>query len=86
MKHIPNVSLCHKHGNQMIITSIGHPPNQHPKSPIRAELTAIESVLACGCKRWQGTERAIICSHLQMSIKPISDRDEVVATWVNCKD
>lgn len=58
---------------------IAHPPNRHPGSPIRDDLTAVECVTGRG-SRWFGTERAWIGPDLRMHML-VNERDEVRRNW-----
>lgn len=63
---------------------IAHPPNTHPASPIKNEMTALELVTDKG-SRWFGCEQAYINSELRMVVIGFDSRDEVRSKWEVCE-
>lgn len=59
---------------------IAHNPGPH-KGAVRSDLYALEIVTPFG-SRWYGTAiQPQITARLRMAFVPISNRDEVIATW-----
>lgn len=72
-------------GTVEVVEAVVHATRPAEALPIRADWTGpvLESVAACGCRRWRGIEQGYVQRDGVAVIRLRTNRDEVVNSWAS---